>query len=79
MMPGNRTVHQAHEAGQTIARVNGNPPGISAAAGRLVIEMSGPAADNGPLAGDGEDREAIAGRLALVRGTGTARREVTRA
>jgi transcriptional regulator with XRE-family HTH domain len=40
--------------------------------GRLVIEVSGPAAIPGLLAG-----EAASGRLALMRGTGTVRQEVT--
>jgi transcriptional regulator with XRE-family HTH domain len=35
--------------------------------GRLVIEVSGLAEDAGWLVGDGEDREAVGGRLTLVR------------
>ncbi len=48
--------------------------------GRLVIEVSGPAENAGRLAGDGGDREAAGGRLALVRGPvspETGRAEVT--
>ena len=35
--------------------------------GRLVIEVSGPAGNAGAVAGDGEDREIVGSRLALVR------------
>lgn len=48
--------------------------------GRLVIEISDPAAGTGLLADDGGDREAVSGRLALVRDTAssrTAQTEVT--
>ena len=45
--------------------------------GRLVIEVSGPAATPGLLTAQGENRDVAGGRLALVRDTGTARREVT--
>jgi len=48
--------------------------------GRLVIEVSGPAASTARLAGDRRDGEAVTGRLALVPDTassGTARTEVT--
>ena len=40
---------------------------------RLVVEVSGPAAGIGQLAGDGGDREAAGGPLALVRDTAPAR------
>jgi transcriptional regulator with XRE-family HTH domain len=71
----------------------GNPPGQAddrrAAAGegmslslpyvpgRLVIEVSGPAAGSGQLTGDGDGRAIASGRLALVPGTGQARTEVS--
>jgi hypothetical protein len=35
--------------------------------GRLVLEVSGPAGNAGWLAGGGDDRETVPGRLALVR------------
>jgi transcriptional regulator with XRE-family HTH domain len=48
--------------------------------GRLVIEVSGPAAGTGLLAADSEDQEALGGRLTLVRDrrpSASARTEVT--
>jgi hypothetical protein len=48
--------------------------------GRLVIEVSGPAAGTGLVAGDGSDREIADGRFALVPATVSprpARTEVT--
>jgi len=75
--PGNPR-SQARDARAVIAE--GMSLSLPYVPGRLVIEVSGPAIGTGLLAGGGDDREIIGGRLALVPGAApsrAARTEVT--
>jgi len=69
---------QARDVGSAITE--GMSLSLPYVPGRLVIEVSGPAAGTGLLASSGDDREVVSGRLALVRdaaSSATARMEVT--
>ena len=74
---GNRRGRARHARAATAEGMSLTLPYVP---GRLVIEVSGPAAGTGLVAGDGSDREIADGRLALVPATVSprpARTEVT--